>query len=70
MATRNMPSKNKRSRKNTLLKTYGPFCCWCGRELPPERLTIEHLVPLCEGGRHHLPNLRLACFPCNYGRHH
>lgn len=34
--------------------------------------TVEHLVPVSEGGTNDLSNLRLACYPCNAKRagHH
>ncbi len=66
----NMRPEVKRRRKQRLLEKYGPYCYWCGKRFPPEELTIEHLIPKSEGGPNRLENLRLACYPCNYGRHH
>lgn len=66
----NMNPKQKRNRKDRLLREYGPVCCWCERWFPPGELTIEHLWPKSIGGPNSYWNLRLACFPCNYRRHH
>jgi 5-methylcytosine-specific restriction endonuclease McrA len=41
------------------------LCVRCGRLIPREELTIEHLVPLRKGGTNELRNLALACH-CNY----
>ena len=31
-------------------------------------MTIEHVVPISQGGSHDLLNLALACFQCNNAR--
>ena len=66
----NMTPRIKRNRKARLLEEYGPQCCYCKEWFPPEQLTIEHLIAKCDGGSNCYENLRLACFPCNHGRHH
>lgn len=66
----NMNPRQKRNRKARLLEEYGPVCYWCKCWFPPGELTIEHLWPKSDGGSNNYRNLRLACFPCNYGRHH
>lgn len=33
-----------------------------------ERLTIEHVIPLCLGGTNDPSNIALACGPCNHDR--
>ena len=66
----NMTPRAKRNKLLRLLDEFGPFCCYCRREFPPDELTIEHLLPKSEGGGNNYENLRLACYPCNYGRHH
>lgn len=51
-----------------------PRCGWCGHAVvilykptphPPDTATIDHLVPLSEGGTHDIDNLMLACISCN-----
>lgn len=40
-------------------------CCYCGN---PD-VTIDHIVPLSEGGTHAPSNLTAACRPCNARKH-
>ena len=44
-----------------LFQTY-PACCACGSK---ERLTIDHVVPLKQGGKHTYSNLQVLCHSCN-----
>jgi 5-methylcytosine-specific restriction endonuclease McrA len=36
--------------------------------LPPQRITLEHLVPRAHGGTHHPDNIVGACCRCNHER--
>ncbi|MEL7561989.1 HNH endonuclease [Dehalogenimonas sp. 4OHTPN] len=38
-------------------------CQYCGKKAQP--LTIDHVVPRFQGGRHSWENLVAACVPCN-----
>jgi len=40
-------------------------CQYCGRKLPWEKLSYDHLVPRCRGGRTNFLNIVTACKPCN-----
>jgi 5-methylcytosine-specific restriction endonuclease McrA len=40
-------------------------CFYCNRVLTKENRTIDHLVPVAEGGSNAIGNLRLACKYCN-----
>jgi 5-methylcytosine-specific restriction endonuclease McrA len=40
-------------------------CQYCGRKLPMSRLSYDHVVPRCQGGRTNWENIVTACFPCN-----
>ncbi|MCK6514648.1 HNH endonuclease [Myxococcota bacterium] len=53
-----------------LLRRDGPICRLCWQIFPKKQLTIDHIIPRCEGGSNKLTNLQLACAPCNHGRHH
>lgn len=45
-------------------------CFWCGWWEPQNKLTVEHIVPVSEGGaKLDLANLALAHAPCNNNRH-
>ncbi len=43
-------------------------CCWCGRHLAVEHVTIEHVLPKSKGGTNDLSNLKIACRQCNSTR--
>lgn len=40
-------------------------CQYCHVKFPPQKLTIEHVVPRCRGGKTSWTNTVSACFPCN-----
>lgn len=40
-------------------------CYLCGQVLAPDKITIDHVIPLVRGGSHTADNLRVACRPCN-----
>jgi 5-methylcytosine-specific restriction endonuclease McrA len=40
-------------------------CHYCGKQVPPKDLTMDHLVPLARGGRSTKGNLVAACKECN-----
>ncbi len=65
----NMSPKAKRNKRERLIQQYGPYCCYCGKHLPREEMTIEHLIAKRDGGSNAIENLRLACFRCNHSRH-
>lgn len=47
---------------------YGNRCAYCGLEL--QRLTMDHVVPIREGGAHTASNIVPACKPCNSSKAH
>lgn len=76
MGTNRTPAQTKK----LLRKRDGDLCCWChermlfvvrktGEPGNPAMATIEHIVPLSEGGsRKMLSNMALAHDRCNTGR--
>ena len=42
-----------------------PSCVYCGQCMPLRRATLDHLIPLSQGGSHHPENVVLACWRCN-----
>ena len=52
------PAQIRKARK----KANG-VCFYCGCR--PERLTVDHYVPLARGGRHDIENIVFACHRCN-----
>ena len=45
-------------------------CHYCGRELPPRELTMDHVVPLARGGYTTRSNVVPACPECNAAKKH
>lgn len=58
-------SRTKRRIKQDLFRKYGDKCFYCKKTLVISCATIEHLIPLSEGGTWHIKNLRIACVCCN-----
>ncbi|MCI0709765.1 MAG: RNA-guided endonuclease IscB [Chloroflexi bacterium] len=46
-----------------LLEKWGRQCAYCGKTSVP--LEVEHIVPQTRGGSQRVPNLTIACEPCN-----
>ena len=46
----------------TVLATYGSACLACGSEDPP---TIDHVIPISQGGTNTADNVQPLCNPCN-----
>ncbi len=40
-------------------------CAYCGRQVPPKELTMDHVVPVARGGRSQKGNVVPACKDCN-----
>lgn len=41
------------------------FCFYCGKRTNPKNATIDHVVPVNQGGTNDLYNLVCACSDCN-----
>jgi 5-methylcytosine-specific restriction endonuclease McrA len=53
------------SRKNILLRDQYT-CQYCGRQLPPSELTLDHVYPRSRGGESAWENLVACCRSCNH----
>ena len=66
--------RKKQKKINTRLKArlFGHIaiapCYYCRRVFTYHDLTIEHIIPLCQGGTNDSSNITLACAPCNHER--
>lgn len=66
---RKLNGKERRKLKNKILNRDGNNCWICNLSFNEEDLpTIDHIIPLAEGGTHHLKNLKLAHRKCNETR--
>jgi 5-methylcytosine-specific restriction endonuclease McrA len=53
------------SRKNILLRDHST-CQYCGKQLPPSELTLDHVMPRSRGGDSTWDNLVACCKRCNH----
>jgi 5-methylcytosine-specific restriction endonuclease McrA len=51
-----------------LFETQGHKCAYCGIELTPLILAIDHKIPKSKGGSHTIENLQLVCHNCNISK--
>lgn len=40
-------------------------CYLCGKNIPSDERTVDHVIPLAKGGKHARSNLAAACRACN-----
>lgn len=59
----------KFSRMNVATRD-GFRCQYCRRQLPLSRLTYDHVLPRCQGGKTRWDNIVMACRPCNGRKAH
>lgn len=45
---------------------YNGRCTYCGRQITWSEFTIDHIVPLANGGTNEIDNLTCSCEHCNY----
>jgi 5-methylcytosine-specific restriction endonuclease McrA len=56
--------------KTVARQMHGVVPCWvCGQHVLPAAATLEHIVPLSEGGNSHQANLAISHEVCNGQRH-
>lgn len=51
-------------------KTHGGSCFYCGKGVAKGQATIDHVEPICRGGKSEIQNLVIACKPCNASKGH
>ncbi len=47
------------------LKELSKFCNWCGVRLTNQNFSVDHILALCNGGKHEPDNLVACCRTCN-----
>lgn len=60
--------ENEASLKRLLLRESNGRCKICGTPLTINTVTIDHILPLAEGGSNHTLNLQATCNLCNNGK--
>jgi 5-methylcytosine-specific restriction endonuclease McrA len=58
-------SRQRRSRKRTLLRRDGAVCAQCGKAWLAKDLILKRIIHRNAGGSSRLDNLHLICHPCN-----
>lgn len=65
-------SYDRAARRRFLLRTFNPElgprrcrCAFCRCVLTERTITVDRVVPGCEGGRYTRDNIRPACSACN-----
>jgi 5-methylcytosine-specific restriction endonuclease McrA len=53
---------------NDMRLAQGGICAYCQRQYDPDALTIDHIIPLDQGGVHDISNICLACPKCNFSK--
>lgn len=64
-AIRGRKEKQYADVKKKLIKRDGTLCFFCGMDMVKKEITIEHLLPISDGGNNNIKNLCLACENCN-----
>ena len=57
--------KLRKQFKYRLIREQGFRCAYCGRFCLPSEFTLDHIVPISEGGATRLRNLVVCCKECN-----
>lgn len=58
----------KAQRRRRIFARDGYRCVYCGKVLPDELLSLDHVEPRRKGGDHSDGNLVTACRPCNLAK--
>lgn len=51
--------------KKTIYAKSNGKCAICGKPVMYKKMTIDHIVPISQGGTNDFSNLQLACHSCN-----
>jgi 5-methylcytosine-specific restriction endonuclease McrA len=60
-----LTSNRRKKMMSRLASRDGNKCQECGST---KRLTIDHIIPIKDGGTSRFENLQLLCFGCNMGK--
>src|SRR6185369_12384992 len=54
--------------KQTVYRKYGRKCFYCGQVENGDTITIDHIIPVSQGGTHFLDNCVPSCRKCNLSK--
>ena len=60
-----IPSQKVNYNRRTIYRRDKNTCQYCGKKKPSSELSIDHVVPKCQGGKSVWTNVVVACTKCN-----
>lgn len=60
-----LPVKKVHYNRKTLFQRDNYTCQYCGKKKPNDELSLDHVVPKCQGGLTTWENIVVACMSCN-----
>lgn len=60
-----LPQREIKYSRHTLFQRDNFKCGYCGDKFAIEELTVDHILPRCQGGKTTWLNTTTACFDCN-----
>lgn len=61
----NVPKHTLRFSRRTLFARDGHCCQYCGVSLPPQQMSMDHIIPRSRGGKTNWENVVCSCIKCN-----
>ena len=60
-----LPSQKVHYNRRTIYRRDGNVCQYCGKKKPGDELSLDHVIPRCQGGLTTWDNIVVACTDCN-----
>ena len=60
-----LPSQKVHYNRRTIYRRDGNVCQYCGKKKPGNELSLDHVIPRCQGGLTTWENIVVACTDCN-----
>ena len=60
-----MPRRGVTCNRINILKRDQWQCQFCGKKVTGESMTLDHVIPRCQGGQSEWTNLVASCYDCN-----
>ena len=60
-----LPSQKVHYNRRTIYRRDNNICQYCGKNKPGSELSLDHVVPRCQGGLTTWENIVVACTDCN-----